>query len=244
MNFTVRPLVALGLLAAASSPALADGETVTTTADTLVVVTPNAPIVVNQGAPGAVPVGAAEMPPAAAPVAPIAPVVAANGAPQNESWDNVSHINGTPVKVGERSQYLYAFKKTNISGNPFGLFFGLYDISVARAVSQNFAVNGALTLLDVGSVTAYQLSATVPLYFRRTFSGPFLEGGLLVRGALGEVDCHSCMDTYAGPQLLFGWHWTFDSGLNVQMAFGVAKAVDDGSDEPDANGYFRVGYAF
>ncbi len=178
-------------------------------------------------------------------VAPAGAAVVA--APQNEDWNNVSHINGTPVKVGERSQYLYTFRKTNISGNPFGLFFGLYDISVAHAVSQNFVVNGALTVIDVGSAAAYQLSATVPLYFRRAFSGPFLEGGVLVRGGIDEIDCHSCIGTYGGPQLLFGWHWTFDSGLNVALAAGVMKNITDHDEYDDAvepNGYFRVGYAF
>jgi hypothetical protein len=51
--------------------------------------------------------------------------------------------------------------------------------------------------------------------------------------------------TWIGPQLLFGWHWTFDSGLNVNFAFGVAKHIDDSdNNSTDANGYFRVGYAF
>jgi hypothetical protein len=178
-------------------------------------------------------------------VAPAGAAVVA--APQNEDWNNVSHINGTPVKVGERSQYLYTFRKTNISANPFGLFFGLYDISVSRAVSQNLAVTGALTVIDVGSSSAYQLSATVPLYFRRTFSGPFLEGGLLMRSGGNDYECDGCMDTYGGPQLLFGWHWTFDSGLNVALAAGMMKNLSE-SDEYDngvePNGYFRIGYAF
>src|SRR5688572_23142521 len=80
----------------------AHAETVTTEADTLVVVTPNAPIIVQQGGPQSVapvlaPPGATDMPPA--------PPAAAS-APQNENWSNVSHINGTPVKVGERGDYL------------------------------------------------------------------------------------------------------------------------------------------
>ncbi len=168
-------------------------------------------------------------------------------APQNEDWNNVSHINGAPVKVGERSQFLHAFKKTNISGNPFGLFFGMYDVSVSHALGQNLAANVALTVLSVDHFAAYQLSATLPLYFRRTYSGPFLEGGLLVRGGINEVDCHSCFETYAGPQLLFGWHWTFDSGLNVALAAGMMKNFTSRNEYDTGvqpNGYFRVGYAF
>src|SRR5687768_1875279 len=46
-------------------------------------------------------------------------------APQNEDWSNVSHINGTPVKVGERNDYLNnGYKKVNLSSNPIGWMFG------------------------------------------------------------------------------------------------------------------------
>jgi hypothetical protein len=189
--------------------------------------------------------GAAEMPPARA--------AAANGAPQNEEWGNVSHINGVPVKVGERGDYLYKFKKTNISGNPFGPFFGYYDIAVSHALSQNLAATVSVSGWDMsdGYTQGYQISATVPLFFRRAFSGPYLEGGLLLRTDTSSdsyaYDCYDCSTmsskSWAGPQLLFGWQTTFDSGLNVALAFGVAKHMT-GDRESDGNGYFRVGYAF
>jgi hypothetical protein len=246
-------LASLLLLAATAS-----ADTVTTQADTLVVVTPNAPVIVQQGEPQSVaqpimPPGAAEMPPAPPSAQ---PVVVANSAPQNEDWNNVSHINGTPVKVGERNEYLYKFKKNNIAANPFGLFFGLYDLSASHAVSQNLAVSAAVT----GTDEFFQFSATLPLYFRRTFSGPYLEPGLLIRSEKDYYydDCYDCsyssssstMSTsWTGPQLMIGWQWMFDSGLNMQAAFGLAKKLDGNndpysSDEPEANGYFRVGYAF
>jgi hypothetical protein len=227
----------------ATSASYAD--TTTTTADTLVVVTPNAPIVVNQGGPQQVQQVEAEIQgPSATPVRP----QTANGAPQNEDWNNVSHINGVPVKVGERGDYLYDNgKRTNISANPFGLFFGYYDISVAHALSRNIAANVSVS----GSAgDFYQVSATLPIYFRRTFSGPYLEPGLLVRSER-SYDCYDCTDTmsdaWLGPQMMFGWQWTFDSGLNVSMAAGVAKHVDHQDEYDDGNefnGYFRVGYAF
>lgn len=230
-------LAVVAALTCSVTAAYADTET--TTVDTLVVVTPNAPVVVTQsGAPGA-----------SAPALAPAPV-AVNGAPQNEDWNNVSHINGTPIKVGERGDYLFKQKKTNIAANPFGVFFGMYDLSVTRAVSQNVAVSAAITSVDN---EFFQLSATVPLYFRRTFSGPFLEGGLLFRTSMqseemyaGCIDCGSG-DSWAGPQLLLGWHWTFDSGLNLAFAAGVAKRMtetDEYGDNTEANAYFRVGYAF
>jgi hypothetical protein len=235
----------------ASTTAFAD--TQTTTADTLVVVTPNAPVVVTQGQPASVaqPImapGASEMPPMPAPQA-------VNSAPQNESWSNVSHINGVPVKVGERQDYLYKPKKFNLSTNPFGFFFGYYDVAASMALGQNLAASVAITGWDFSDYEkGYQLSATLPLYFRKTFSGPYLEGGLLIRASENEDyyyagDCidycsSSETDSWAGPQLLFGWHWTFDSGLNLQFAFGVAKQMGNDDRDTDANGYFRVGYAF
>jgi hypothetical protein len=246
----MKPAAVTLLLAIPILATSAAADTVTTEADTLVVVTPNAPIVVQQGGP-------AMAPPIQAPGAPYAPPAPpANGAPQNEDWNNVSHINGTPIKVGERGDYLYKFRKNNISANPFGVFFGYYDIAVSHALGQNLAASVAISgwSMDEGYTQGYQISATLPLYFRRTYSGPFLEGGLLIRtdtdneyyayDAGYSSDYMEYSDTWVGPQLLFGWHWTFDSGLNIAMAFGVAKPMSSNSDETDANGYFRVGYAF
>jgi hypothetical protein len=198
--------------------------------------------------------GAAEMPPP--PVAAPAPVAVMNGAPQNEHWGNVSHINGVPVKVGERQDYLYKPKKYNLSVNPFGLFFGYYDASASMSLNSNLAASVAISGWDFGdNDQGYQISATLPLYFRKTFSGPFLEGGLLIRTtdeynddyyAYDCVDCSSSMssESWVGPQLLFGWHWTFDSGLNTSFAFGVAKRLDGSDNDTDGNAYWRVGYAF
>jgi hypothetical protein len=239
----LKPAVTVSLfLVPILATSAAHADTVTTEADTLVVVTPNAPVVVTQGQPQpvAMPIqapGAQDTPP---------PPPTANGAPQNEDWNNVSHINGVPVKVGERQDYLLSVKKTNIAANPFGIMFGLYDISVAHAVSRNVAVSFAFT----GTDNFYQLSATVPLYFRKTFSGPFLEGGLLIRTSDDECyDCYSSdmSTTWSGPQMMFGWHWTFDSGLNVAFAAGAARRMtnqDDYGSDAEFNGYFRVGYAF
>jgi hypothetical protein len=247
----LKPVVTASLLLLASSVAFADTET--TTADTLVVVTPNAPVIVTQGqGPAAVaqPInapGSAEMPP------PPPLPAASNGAPQNENWGNVSHINGTPVKVGERQDYLYKTKKFNLSTNPFGYFFGYYDIAGSMALGQNLAATVAITGWSEDYSSGYQFSGTLPLYFRKTFSGPFLEGGILVRSTTHDYDdygydCYDCYDdandSWAGPQLMFGWHWTFDSGLNVAFAFGVAKQMGNDDQDTDANGYFRVGYAF
>jgi len=55
--------------------------------------------------------------------------------PYNEPWDNVNHINGRLVKVGEKgATYLLKYKKTNIATNPIGWMFGFYGLSVSHAV--------------------------------------------------------------------------------------------------------------
>jgi hypothetical protein len=207
-----------------------------------------APVVV---APQAAPVVVAPpvvVGPSAAPVvvAPPAPQ-----APQNEDWSNVSHINGQIVKIGERTDYLVKGKSTNLSTNPFGLLFNYFDISGAHALTQNVVLSGSLTMWN----NNMQGSITLPLYFRRAFSGPFLEPGLLMRST-SNTDSYACSgcangsstDSWSGPEILFGWHWTYDSGLNVAMAFGGARRLgsnpDGSSNQAEVNGYFRVGYAF
>jgi hypothetical protein len=129
------------------------------------------------------------------------------------------------------------------------------------------SVSGAYySLGNNGDTSGYQVAASAPIYFRRTFSGPFLEPGVIARSTLRRVyyDLAPCdtstgtggcydnsgqpRDNWAGIEMLFGWQWTFDSGLNVAMAFGVVKHLatnrTGSSDDADANGYFRVGYAF
>lgn len=232
-----RAAVALLIPIAVTSVAHAD-TTTTETASTVVVVTPNAPVVVNSAAgPGAQPVVQPDV------AAPSSQAPALQTPPQNEDWSNVSHINGVPVKVGERGDYLYKYKKINISANPFGFFFGYYDVAASVGVSRNVAITGAFTGINIDGNQIYQVSVSAPIYFRRTFSGPFIEPGVVI-GSSGCGD--GCMaNSYVGPEMMFGWHWNYDSGLNASVAFGLAKDMS-GNDDNDVlpAGYFRVGYNF
>jgi hypothetical protein len=222
--------------------------TATVTAGSVVVVSPN---VQGAGAPAAV--APALAPPGAAEVPPTPP-----GPPQNEDWNNVSHINGHPVPVGERGTYLYAFKKTNISTNPIGWMFGYYQIAGEHAVSQNVALSLQLTAWDTnsGNHTGYEISASAPIFFRRAYSGPFLEPGIVIHNDNTSYDAYACSgcssssgNNWVGPEMMLGWSWIFDSGLNMSFAAGAAKKMGQdsmsySSDEPEFAGYFRVGYAF
>lgn len=250
MNTVRRFALPLSLVAAVATPALADEEGPVTHTDQLIVVTPNAPVVITNGSPSAAP-GAGP-----STVAPIAPQQPANAAPQNEDWSNVSHINGQLVKVGEKSDYLIKFKKTNISTNPIGFMFGFYGVSVSHALSNHVAIRLDANLFSFESTSGYEFGASLPIYFRRTHSGPFFEPGLITRGLRNDYayDCSGCsdtssMDTMVGPEMLFGWHWTYDSGLNVAMAFGLARDMNTSNDydydsDIEPAGYFRIGYAF
>jgi hypothetical protein len=190
--------------------------------------------------------------PSAAPAATGAP------APQTHAWEEVSHVNGQLVPVGESNSYLKKFRKTNISSNPVGWMIGFYGVSVSHAVSNHVAIRGDANYINpVGESESYtELGVGVPLYLRRTYQGAFIEPGFIVRTESNDYcdsSYGSCNDTdvTTGPQMLIGWHWTWDSGFNVAAAVGVGRNInhDDNDDSYDdeeifGNGYFRVGYAF
>ena len=243
------------LLAVAATPAFAQGaddQAPVTHTDQLVVVTPNPPVMVINGAAQPQP-----QPQPAGPgaVAPTAPAVMASGAPVNEPWNGVSHINGTLIKVGERGDYLLRYRKNNISTNPIGWIFGFYGVSASHAISENVAIRGDANLMSTDEFAGYELGISLPIYFKRVYSGPFIEPGIIARGmkdknsycdvAYSGGSCMETTDTMVGPEVMFGWHWTFDSGFNAAMAFGAARNIDsqNGEDVQPA-GYFRVGYAY
>jgi len=205
----------------------------------------------------AAPPGAEEPPPppviVAIPAPPPPVVAAADPAPQNEDWSNVSHINGRPVPVGERGNYLYKWKTTNIASNPLGWLIGIYGLSASYAINDHVAIrgDGNLVRLLESDTHGWECGATAPIYLKRVYQGPFVEPGLLVR----DFDTTDDTRAFIGAQVNVGWHWTFDSGLNVAFAFGAARRLGsdrtvatDGSSSSESplepTGYFRVGYAY
>ncbi|HEY1814631.1 MAG TPA: hypothetical protein VGG74_19905 [Kofleriaceae bacterium] len=133
-------------------------------------------------------------------------------------------------------------KKTNLQVSPVGVMFGFYSIAASRAVSSNVAISVELDAANTGggSGTSTQAALSLPIYFKRTFSGPFFEPGVFVHEDFGPAD--------AGVEMMVGWTYLVDSGLNISGAIGVSRRIDnDGEDVADslgATGYFRVGYAF
>lgn len=179
--------------------------------------------------------------------------------PATHAWSDVNHINGQVVKVGETNDYLKAFRKTNISSNPIGWIAGFYGLSVTHAVSDHVALRGDVNYINPiedDNTEIFEAGVGVPLYLKRTYQGPFLEPGLIVRSSSrpdyydGSGNHSTGAEVSGGPQMLFGWHMTWDSGFNVAAAAGVGRnlAADDDEYDYDSelffNGYFRVGYAF
>ncbi len=175
---------------------------------------------------------------------------------QTHGWNDVSHINGQLVPVGESNSYVKEFRRTNVSTNPIGLITGFYGLSASYAINNHVAIRGDVNYYRPieTDMTGFELGIGAPIYLRRTYQGAFIEPGLIVRRTQSEGAYESGASTTVGPQVLFGWHWTWDSGLNVAAAFGAGRdMVDDSepsdeysSDESDlfVNGYFRVGYSF
>ncbi|MBA3458395.1 MAG: hypothetical protein H0T46_00420 [Deltaproteobacteria bacterium] len=188
----------------------------------------------------------------------------AQPAPQTDDWNNVSHINGSLVKVGERHEYVKVDpKRFNISTNPIGFLVGFYGLSVQGKVSEHVTLRGNVEFFAYeffGRTTGHELAASMPIYFRRAFSGPFIEPGFIYQETqetpwdlFGDGDSTPVAHTHAGPSMVFGWHWTFDSGLNFAVALGGTRNMnrqpmtDSGeyqSDVPQPTGYLRIGYAF
>jgi hypothetical protein len=96
---------------------------------------------------------------------------------------------------------------------------------------------------DFDNETGHEVGVSFPIYLRRVFQGPFLEPGIIARRF--DHTCEGCSgtgDEHAGPEVLFGWQWSFDSGLNVAMALGAMRNLNGGSSSPEPAGYFRIGY--
>jgi hypothetical protein len=179
-----------------------------------------------------------------------APALAATDVPAAPATDSsgVSTLNGQLVPVGDQNRYLYGYRRWNVSTNPLGMVLGSYGVSGSYALNANVAARADVSWYDpVGTNegTGIELGLGAPIYFRKVYSGFFLEPGVLYR-RLSQGDAH---DTKVGPQVLLGYHWMWDSGLNVALAFGAGRNFGaDSSASTDeklfATGYLRFGYAF
>ncbi len=177
---------------------------------------------------------------------------AAHAQPQADTDPDVSKVEGDLVEVGNHNRYRYGYPRYNLSTNPFGALIGIYSASGSAALTNRVAlrVDGTFYNEVDSNSRGYELNLSVPIYFKKMYSGVFLEPGIIVR----EFDIDA--PATAGPEVLLGYHWFFDSGLNISLALGVGRNLiyeeeDDfssdyeaGEDKIFGNGYLRFGYAF
>ncbi len=184
--------------------------------------------------------------------------VAAPGAPATTPVNDpdLSQINGQLVKVGEHNDYHYSFRRFNLSSNPLGWLVGFYGLTGSYAVSNHIALKGDANIYNNifdSDVSGSEFGLGASIYLRRTYQGPFIEPGFIVRRTSdrGFSDSNLESHTTAGPQMLAGWHWTWDSGFNMALASGFGRNLNGGDRSKTGsdttlflNGYMRIGYAF
>jgi hypothetical protein len=165
--------------------------------------------------------------------------------------DDVSQIDGQLVAVGDHHRYRHAYRRYNVSSNALGAIMGIYEASFSYAVHPNLALRIDASYFDPigGDLSGVRLGAGVPIYFRKAYSGLFLEPGFSA-GRL-QAEHGDARATIVGPQMLVGYHWSWDSGLNMALAGGLGRNWSDSDDEAfDSElelypaGYWRFGYAF
>ncbi len=155
---------------------------------------------------------------------------------------DVSTINGQLVPVGVHNEYKHSYPRLNVSTNPISAALGIYGLGISYAVGSNVAVkvDGAYFNIIGDEDEGFEIDLTVPIYFRKVYTGFFLEPGVMAR-KLG--DDLSQEETEIGPQVMAGYHFLADSGLNVSIAAGAGRSFT-GEEKVFANGYLRFGYAF
>ena len=151
--------------------------------------------------------------------------------------EQVSTMNGQLVEVGNRNRYQYDAPKINLSVNPFGIISQNYSVSASFGLTSIASVRGEVSYDEKNS--GFEMSLGSQIFFRKLYSGVYMEPGL-VRRDQGNI---------FGPQVLLGYNWFWDSGMNISLAAGIGRNLNDSRDDQSegetfANGYFKVGYAF
>jgi len=143
--------------------------------------------------------------------------------------------------------------KYNISFDPISMILGFYSVTGSYAFHPNIAVKGNIgfNIEPFGEEDQSGFGAQIAagIYLDRVYHGFFFEPGLGVYTVKDDKINKSAVAF--GPQTLLGYHWTWDSGLNIALAAGVQRNFTS-EDDPAFNnfnefrfaGFFRLGYAF
>lgn len=161
-----------------------------------------------------------------------------------EDEKNVSKVAGQIVPDGDRHQYYLDHKTWNVSTNPFGLLYGSYSATGAYAFHKNFAVQLDLNYYDAlsSSDAVTEMSLSVPIYFRKVYNGFFVDPGIVYKSTRDDGKTKNI----SGPQVMLGYTWMWDSGLNVTAAAGIHRNLQAKHDDQKiyGNASLRLGYAF
>ena len=74
-----------------------------------------------------------------------------------------------------------------------------------------------------GDAAASTSALAAPIYFRKMYSGFFLEPAITFKALSTDFNGGTENATVVGPQMSAGWHWYWDSGLNLQLSLGIGR---------------------
>jgi hypothetical protein len=163
------------------------------------------------------------------------------------------------IPVGDKHMFTNTYKTWNVWTNPFGFFFGSFNIGASYALHQNIKVNVEPQFIYYFSASPKVVGggATISssIFFNKVYQGFYLEPGARIlylsqNQTLGSSDVNGVV---GGPQLVAGWGWTWDSGFTVNMGLGMGYFWGSvGRDITDTDsfqgvlpaGNFQFGYSF
>src|SRR5690606_12632549 len=123
--------------------------------------------------------------------------------------------------------YRHTYKTWNVWTNPFGFFFGSFNLGVSYAFHQNLKVNASPTFIYFFSadpkVVGGGLTLSTTVFFKKMYDGFYLEPGVtaLYVSQDRDVGSSTVKGMVGGPQLIGGWGWVWDSGFNINLGFGL-----------------------
>lgn len=179
------------------------------------------------------------------------PVFAKEVQYESEEYSTIK-TDGQVVPVGERNRYQHTYKTWNVWTNPFGYFFGSFNVGASYAFSQNIKLNASPTFIYFypadPAVVGGGLTLSTSVFFKKIYDGFYLEPGaaiLYLKQGSGGVSGFA-----GGPQLIGGWGWIWDSGFNINLGLGLGYVW--GKDFQDTGafegviprGNLQFGYAF
>ena len=139
----------------------------------------------------------------------------------SEQMEKVSKVDGQLVKVGEKNDYEYAYKKWNVGLNAFVLPANVFSVSGSYAFTEHLAARVGVAYDADTKVENTSVSFGVPIYFKKVYNGFFVEPGV---------------DSKVGLYTAGGYHWMWDSGFNAYIGLGLARR--------GGVGLLQVAYAF